>query len=75
MLPRECQEEILKLGSGEKKSEYESIRSYVLSLAQQKASSMQPKPSEVLGVEDGTEQIDQSDHKSGGQEEYGGRGI
>eukprot|EP00973_Karenia_brevis_P069793 9703534-Karenia_brevis.AAC.1 len=39
------------MGSGDKKLEYESIRSYVLSLAQQSASSMNPKPSDVLGVE------------------------
>eukprot|EP00973_Karenia_brevis_P028623 3946311-Karenia_brevis.AAC.1 len=39
------------MGSGDKKLEYESIRNYVLSLAQQRASSMNPKPSEVLGVE------------------------
>eukprot|EP00973_Karenia_brevis_P092951 12414852-Karenia_brevis.AAC.1 len=39
------------MGSDDKKLEYESIRNCVLSLAQQRASSMNPKPSDVLGVE------------------------
>eukprot|EP00973_Karenia_brevis_P078784 10934788-Karenia_brevis.AAC.1 len=51
ILPKEYKEEILKMGSGDKKLEYESIRDYVLSLAQQRASSMNPRPSEVLGAE------------------------
>eukprot|EP00973_Karenia_brevis_P065819 9147298-Karenia_brevis.AAC.1 len=51
LLPKEYSEEILKLGSGDKKLEYDNVRSYVLSLAQQRVSSMTPKPSEVLGVE------------------------
>eukprot|EP00973_Karenia_brevis_P033314 4595665-Karenia_brevis.AAC.1 len=46
ILPKEYKEEILKLGSGDKKLEYDQVRSYVLSLAQQRASSMTPKPSE-----------------------------
>eukprot|EP00973_Karenia_brevis_P021728 2988051-Karenia_brevis.AAC.1 len=50
-MPKEYQEEILKMGSGDKRLEYESVRNYALSLAQQRASSMNPKPSEVLGVE------------------------
>eukprot|EP00973_Karenia_brevis_P073299 10184541-Karenia_brevis.AAC.1 len=49
--PEEYREEILKLGSGDKKLEYDDVRSCVLSFAQQRASSMTPKPSEVLGVE------------------------
>eukprot|EP00973_Karenia_brevis_P043234 5990553-Karenia_brevis.AAC.1 len=59
MQPREYQDEILKLGSGEKKLEYDSIRGYVLNLAQQKASAMQPRASDVLGVEGQTEQEEQ----------------
>eukprot|EP00973_Karenia_brevis_P047343 6572823-Karenia_brevis.AAC.1 len=51
ILPKEYREEILKLGSGDERSEYDNVRSYVLSLAQQRPSSMTPKPSEVLGVE------------------------
>eukprot|EP00973_Karenia_brevis_P051378 7136510-Karenia_brevis.AAC.1 len=33
---------------------------------------MQPKPSKVLGVEDGTEQVDESNQGSGNQEQVGG---
>eukprot|EP00973_Karenia_brevis_P083058 11515908-Karenia_brevis.AAC.1 len=51
ILPKEYREEILKMGSGDKKLEYDNVRSYVLSLAQQRASSMNPKPSDVLGLE------------------------
>eukprot|EP00973_Karenia_brevis_P074057 10292295-Karenia_brevis.AAC.1 len=51
ILPKEYKEEILKLGSGDKKLEYDQVRGYVLSLAQQRASSMTPKPSEVMGVD------------------------
>eukprot|EP00973_Karenia_brevis_P016260 2226785-Karenia_brevis.AAC.1 len=39
------------MGSGDERLEYERVRNYVLSLAQQRASSMNPKPSKVLGVE------------------------
>eukprot|EP00973_Karenia_brevis_P035234 4860541-Karenia_brevis.AAC.1 len=39
------------MGSGDKKLEYDSIRNYVMSLARQRASSMSPKPSDVLGAE------------------------
>eukprot|EP00973_Karenia_brevis_P041967 5810122-Karenia_brevis.AAC.1 len=60
MLPKDYQEEILKMGSGDTKLEYEKVKSYVLSLAQQRASSMQPRPSEVLGVE-GQEEAAQSE--------------
>eukprot|EP00973_Karenia_brevis_P029466 4064483-Karenia_brevis.AAC.1 len=60
LLPKEYREEILKLGSGDKKLEYDQVRICVLSLAQQRASSMTPKPSEVLGVDDQQEvQTDQ----------------
>eukprot|EP00973_Karenia_brevis_P091397 12407272-Karenia_brevis.AAC.1 len=45
------------MGRGDKKLEYENIRSYVLSLAQQRASSMNPKPSDVLGVEGQEEEV------------------
>eukprot|EP00973_Karenia_brevis_P064838 9006084-Karenia_brevis.AAC.1 len=38
------------MGSGQKKLEYDSMRAYVLNLAQQKASAMQPK-SDIAGVE------------------------
>eukprot|EP00973_Karenia_brevis_P018722 2567345-Karenia_brevis.AAC.1 len=50
MLPKEYQEEILKMGSGQKKLEYDSMRAYVLNLAQQKASAMQPKI-DIAGVD------------------------
>eukprot|EP00973_Karenia_brevis_P087017 12068536-Karenia_brevis.AAC.1 len=51
MLPKDYQEEILKMGSGDNKLEYEKVRSYVLSLAQQRASSMNPRSSEIQGVD------------------------
>eukprot|EP00973_Karenia_brevis_P086103 11941161-Karenia_brevis.AAC.1 len=51
ILPKDYKEEILKMGSEDKKLEYEGIRNYVLSLAQQRASSKNPRPSDVLGVE------------------------
>eukprot|EP00973_Karenia_brevis_P049997 6941242-Karenia_brevis.AAC.1 len=72
MLPREYQEEILKLGSGEKKLEYESIRGYVLNLAQQKASAMQPRAADVFGVDNKTEQPDQENQQEKSQEYAGG---
>eukprot|EP00973_Karenia_brevis_P073515 10214843-Karenia_brevis.AAC.1 len=50
MLPKDYQEEILKMGSGDSKLEYEKVKTYVLSLAQQRASSMMPKQSDILGV-------------------------
>eukprot|EP00973_Karenia_brevis_P031428 4335508-Karenia_brevis.AAC.1 len=62
MLPKDYQEEILKMGSGDSKLEYEKVKNYVLSLAQQRASSMQPRPSEVLGV-DGQEEEAQVEEK------------
>eukprot|EP00973_Karenia_brevis_P006389 869646-Karenia_brevis.AAC.1 len=43
------------MGSGDSKLKYEKVKHYVLNLAQQRASSMQPRPSEVLGV-DGQEE-------------------
>eukprot|EP00973_Karenia_brevis_P065851 9151308-Karenia_brevis.AAC.1 len=39
------------MGSGDKRLEYDQVRGYVLSLAQQRANSMTPKPSEVMGVD------------------------
>eukprot|EP00973_Karenia_brevis_P050533 7015228-Karenia_brevis.AAC.1 len=66
MLPEEYQEEILETGSGEKQLEYESTKSYVLNLAQQKASSMPPRPPDVLGLKGGKECGSQDN--SGGQE-------
>eukprot|EP00973_Karenia_brevis_P019841 2721148-Karenia_brevis.AAC.1 len=44
------------MGSGDKKLEYDQVRGYVLRLAQQRASSMTPKPSEVMGVDKKEEQ-------------------
>eukprot|EP00973_Karenia_brevis_P087225 12092877-Karenia_brevis.AAC.1 len=65
ILPKEFREEILKRGSGDKKLEYENVRSYVLSLAQQRASSMTPRPSEVLGVEgQGEAPVEQEKHRT-----------
>eukprot|EP00973_Karenia_brevis_P020904 2874841-Karenia_brevis.AAC.1 len=58
---------MLKLGSGDKRLEYENVRSYVPSLAQQRASSMTPKPSEVLGVE-GQEEVPVEQEKYSGDE-------
>eukprot|EP00973_Karenia_brevis_P094510 12422856-Karenia_brevis.AAC.1 len=55
MLPKGYQEEILKMGSGQKKLEYDSMRAYVLNLAQKKASAMQPKI-DIAGVDDQTEE-------------------
>eukprot|EP00973_Karenia_brevis_P051172 7107861-Karenia_brevis.AAC.1 len=40
------------MGSGDKKLEYDQVRGYVLSLAQQRASSSTPKPNDVMGVDD-----------------------
>eukprot|EP00973_Karenia_brevis_P074030 10288406-Karenia_brevis.AAC.1 len=72
MLPKDYQEEILKMGSGDRKLEYESTRNYVLSLARQRSSSMNPRPSEVLGV-DGVGDIGTggTGANTGGQEQYG----
>eukprot|EP00973_Karenia_brevis_P091164 12406212-Karenia_brevis.AAC.1 len=67
MLPKEYKEEFLKMGSGDKKLEHESTRNYVLSLTQQRASSMSPKPSEVLGVE-GQEEETSVEEKYSGEE-------
>eukprot|EP00973_Karenia_brevis_P067034 9322332-Karenia_brevis.AAC.1 len=50
MLPGDYQEEILQMGSGEKKVEYDSMRAYVLNLAQQRASAMQPR-ADIAGVD------------------------
>eukprot|EP00973_Karenia_brevis_P068690 9550836-Karenia_brevis.AAC.1 len=38
------------MGSSNDKLEYEKVKGYVLSLAQQRASSMQPKPQDILNV-------------------------
>eukprot|EP00973_Karenia_brevis_P081684 11324198-Karenia_brevis.AAC.1 len=60
------------MGSGDRKLEYESTRNYVLSLAQQRASSMNPRPSEVLGVEGaGDNGAGGAGANTGGQEQYG----
>eukprot|EP00973_Karenia_brevis_P082093 11382630-Karenia_brevis.AAC.1 len=40
------------MGSGDKKLEYDQVRGYVLSLAQQRGSAMTPKPNDVMGVDD-----------------------
>eukprot|EP00973_Karenia_brevis_P034188 4715483-Karenia_brevis.AAC.1 len=74
MLPKEYEDEILKMGSGDKKLEYETTRNYVLSLAQQRASSMQPKPSDVLGVEGSSDDAGSASTGSSGQEYQGGFG-
>eukprot|EP00973_Karenia_brevis_P091891 12409655-Karenia_brevis.AAC.1 len=50
MLPKDYQEEILKMGSSDDNLEYEKVKGYVLSLAQQRASSMLPKQSDILNV-------------------------
>eukprot|EP00973_Karenia_brevis_P042501 5883934-Karenia_brevis.AAC.1 len=60
MLPMDYQEEILKIGSGDRKLEYENVKNYVLSWAQQRASSMHPKPSDVIGMDTPNEGADQS---------------
>eukprot|EP00973_Karenia_brevis_P002721 371165-Karenia_brevis.AAC.1 len=51
MLPKDYQEEILKMGRWDSKLEYEKVKNYVLSLAQQRASSMNPRPSKIQGVD------------------------
>eukprot|EP00973_Karenia_brevis_P013081 1775208-Karenia_brevis.AAC.1 len=38
------------MGSGQKKLEYDSMRAYVLNLAQQKASAMQPR-ADIAGID------------------------
>eukprot|EP00973_Karenia_brevis_P068612 9541515-Karenia_brevis.AAC.1 len=60
MLPKDYQEEILKMGNGDKKLEYENVKNYVLSLAQQRASSTNPKPSDVMGMDVPNDGGDQS---------------
>eukprot|EP00973_Karenia_brevis_P008789 1188142-Karenia_brevis.AAC.1 len=40
------------MGSGDKKLDYDQVRGYVISLAQQRGSAMVPKPNEVMGIED-----------------------
>eukprot|EP00973_Karenia_brevis_P089960 12400262-Karenia_brevis.AAC.1 len=72
ILPKEYQEEILKMRSVDKKLEYESTRNYVLSLAQQRASSMQPKPSDVLGVDGGGSSTGAGASPGAGNEEQPG---
>eukprot|EP00973_Karenia_brevis_P042237 5847165-Karenia_brevis.AAC.1 len=59
MLAKDYQEEILKMGSGDRKLKYEDTKNYVWSLAQQRASRMNPRPSEVLGVDTPNEGVDQ----------------
>eukprot|EP00973_Karenia_brevis_P078073 10844593-Karenia_brevis.AAC.1 len=67
MLPKEYQEEILKMESGQKKLEYDSMRAYVLNLAQQKASTMQPKM-DIAGVDDQTEEQEKPEKPQENQE-------
>eukprot|EP00973_Karenia_brevis_P085730 11892729-Karenia_brevis.AAC.1 len=49
------------MGSGDKRLEYDQVRGYVLNLAQQRANSMTPKPSEVMGINQGDEEIVEPD--------------
>eukprot|EP00973_Karenia_brevis_P052028 7225760-Karenia_brevis.AAC.1 len=60
------------MGSGDRKLEYESTRNYVLSLARQMTSSMQPRPAEVLGVDGaGGSNNTGAAANAGGQEQQG----
>eukprot|EP00973_Karenia_brevis_P081173 11256242-Karenia_brevis.AAC.1 len=52
LLPKDYREEVLKMGSGDKKLEYDQVRGYVISLAQQRGSAMTPKPNDVMGIDD-----------------------
>eukprot|EP00973_Karenia_brevis_P056781 7900588-Karenia_brevis.AAC.1 len=56
------------MGSGDKKLEYEKVKSYVLSLAQQRASSMNPRSSEIQGVD--TPSSDGNHGGGGGDDKY-----
>eukprot|EP00973_Karenia_brevis_P054411 7560200-Karenia_brevis.AAC.1 len=51
MLPKEYPEETTRMGSTEKKLEYEMCRNYVVSLANQRISAKIPKPAEIGGID------------------------
>eukprot|EP00973_Karenia_brevis_P046858 6501860-Karenia_brevis.AAC.1 len=60
------------MGSGDRKLENESTGNYVLSLAKQKASRMQHRPSDVLGVDEvGGNNNGGAAANTGGQEQQG----
>eukprot|EP00973_Karenia_brevis_P077967 10830890-Karenia_brevis.AAC.1 len=47
MLPKEYQEEIIKMGSTEKKLEYEMCRNHIVSIANQRIAARTPKPADI----------------------------
>eukprot|EP00973_Karenia_brevis_P071314 9905832-Karenia_brevis.AAC.1 len=63
MLPKEYQEEIIKIGSAEKKLEYEMCRNYIVSLANQRIAARIPKPADIGNVDQQEEEAERGDNK------------
>eukprot|EP00973_Karenia_brevis_P021844 3003362-Karenia_brevis.AAC.1 len=58
MLPKEYQEEIVKMGSTEKRLEYESCRNCIVSIASQRIAARTPKPADIGNVDQQEEETE-----------------
>eukprot|EP00973_Karenia_brevis_P047144 6543240-Karenia_brevis.AAC.1 len=70
MLPKDHQEEIIKMGSTEKKLEYEMCRHYIVSLANQRIVARIPKPADIGNINQQEEEAEREDNTQSQIGEY-----